>query len=332
MALAIRYRPADRSFSLRRPDGGVLRLLPRRLILEAAPGGTLAGLRRLARSLADHLGWIAVAEGWSSPQHVGAMLATPPVESRRAWADVLARARWVGGGSRPAWLDVVSTRPAISRNEATSAAGLFEGRAVAAGLMPPGPPVVVVTLADWAAIGRIPKRASEMLAAFARRHPGAEAAQVHDAHHLPTPVPLTRLIAAVRGLDAAVSPSMTHRNGFPRGWVDMFDAQTVGEPDRSTATLTEQEDPNDEAGSDAPLRSVLPDNQHGSIHEGSASLEGGRTVNPTPEGPTCDQQTSHKVEEQDEVDSSQEELLTNSRNQAQDADAPWTLDDQPSPF
>lgn len=232
--LAIRYRPADLSFSLRRPDGGGLRLLPRRLILEAAPNGALAGLQRLAQDLAGHLGWIPGAPGWPPAPQRGTILAVPPAESHRAWADVLARTRWVADGARPGWLDAISANSAGSREGDRPPPDLFGRMPAAADLTPLAPPVVMVTPAGWAAIRRNPKRALERLATFARRHPGAEAVESQDEPHLPTLLPLTMLIGAVQTLAAAKAPAkldlaLTHGGGAHQGGVDVVKVR-VGTP------------------------------------------------------------------------------------------------------
>lgn len=306
-------------------------MLPRRLVLEAAPNGTLAGLHRLAGDLAGHLGWIPGAPGWPPAPQRSTILAVPPAESHRAWEDVLARARWLTGGARPGWLDAVSANPAASRDGATSAPYLFGRRADAAEATPHGRPVVIVSPAGKAAIRRNPKRALERLAAFARRHPGAEAVQVHDEHHLPTPVPLASLIAAVQAFSAAVS-SMTDRKDLRHGRGATFDAQAAGDPDRGTAISPEMDNPTDDAGSDATAKTVLPDSRDGSTYKGSAHRARGHTVHPTFPAPTSDHWISQDADQQDELDPSHEAHSTNLRNRPQDADAPCALDDQPSPF
>lgn len=308
-----------------------MRLLPRRLILEAARGGALAGLRRLARNLAGHLGWIAVAHGWSSPQHLGAILAVPPGESHRAWANMLARARWLDGGSRPGWLNAVSVDPAIARHGTPSTPNLFKRSPNAADLTPLGPPVVIVTPAGWAAIRRDPKRAFERLAAFARRHPGAEAVQVHDEHSLPAPVLLTRLIAAAQSLGAPVSPAVVDRNDPPREQDASFDAHAAGDPDRSSARQTDQVDPNGAAGSEITAKAAPLGGDDGSIHEGNANPEGHHTVHRTFDAPASDQRNSLKADKQDDLDPAQERF-TPPGAQSPDTDTPCALDEQPSPL
>lgn len=296
------------------------------------PGGTPAGLHRLARNLAGHLGWIAVGQGWPPTPQPGAILAVPPMENHRTWGDVLARARWLVDGARPDWLDAVPANPAVSRDGAHPTPDLVGRTADTNHQTPLAPPVVIVTSAGRAAIHRNPKRALERLAAFACRHPCAEAVEIHSTPHLPTPVPLAELIAAVEELDAAVSPAMTDRKDPRAGQAGSMGAQPLGDPDRSIASPAEMEDPTKDAGADATTKTTLSDGDQGSTHEGGASPEESHTVHPTFPAPTSDQWISQDADQQDELDPSREEHLTNTRNEPQDAEALCALDDQPSPF
>ena len=169
--------------------------MPRRLIVETAPAATFPHLRRLARALAAHLGWIAIASGQPSSASPGGVLALPPAESRRAWSALLARARWLDGGTRPDWLEALRPAPGISASRPDAEGQDPQGQ--------PGPPVVVITPAGSAELRRTPQRALASLAAYARRHPGAEAVTALDADHLPAPTPLNSVIAAVERLAAA---------------------------------------------------------------------------------------------------------------------------------
>ena len=322
--MVIRYRPADRSFSLRQPDGGGLRLLPRRLVLEDGSEPALAGLRRLGRALAGHLGWTSIAPAQPATPAPGAILAVPRSDSRRAWAELLARARWVDGGSRPGWLDSIPSPPETW----TKTPEVMRAD-------PPtqdDPAVVIVTPAGWTALRRTPQKGLQSLAAFARRYPGAEVVEARDAEHLPTPLPLARLVAAVERLARAEAAARTgramgHAGEAPRGaapsqasvgapvpanWPAAAGREADTEIDTENVPSADELDPSGRATSHVPLTrqtTVLPGNSVPS----SKVEEGSENGHPAP-------------------DRDQERISESSGTPPADLDPPEDPDDDLSPF